>query len=266
MRAVDEAIEERDAALAASMQELNGARAQAADRAAEIRALADELVASQSRIQHLEAVATKLSELVVERERELRAVRQELADLRAEGERGVESVAALVEELEGVRRQARGQATRIRLNALREAAELSDRVAEIAKRPGETRERFIGALQDAIERIGAAPELDGDQGESVAASNGSEPRTAAELFDGLVEVEIGPLADFSQLVGFEDAAGGIAQTREISVKRFSQGRATLEMRLGEPVELLRELEDRAPFEFRVRDSRSGRLVLDVDSE
>ena len=29
------------------------------------------------------------------------------------------------------------------------------------------------------------------------------------IFDGRVEVEVGPLADFSQLVGFEDAAGQI---------------------------------------------------------
>ena len=46
---------------------------------------------------------------------------------------------------------------------------------------------------------------------------------AAELFEGMVEVEVGPLDDFSQLVGFEDAAGGIAATSEISVKRFASG-------------------------------------------
>ena len=80
----------------------------------------------------------------------------------------------------------------------------------------------------------------------------------------LVEIEVGPLADFSQLVGFEDAAGGIVATSEISVKRFARGRATLEVKLIEPAELLRELEERSPFEFRVRDRRRDRLVLDVD--
>jgi hypothetical protein len=38
------------------------------------------------------------------------------------------------------------------------------------------------------------------------------------------------------------------------------------MKLSEPVALLRELEERAPFDFRVRDLRSDRLVLDVDDE
>ncbi len=50
------------------------------------------------------------------------------------------------------------------------------------------------------------------------------------------------------------------------MRRFAQGRATLEMRLAEPVELLRELEERSPFEFVVRDQRPNRLVLDFASK
>ena len=82
----------------------------------------------------------------------------------------------------------------------------------------------------------------------------------AVLYSALTRLEVGPLSDFSQLVGFEDAAGGIGAMSEISVKRFKQGRATLAMRFKQPVELLRELEDRAPFVFKVRDRRSDRLV------
>jgi hypothetical protein len=48
------------------------------------------------------------------------------------------------------------------------------------------------------------------------------------------------------------------------VKRFTRGRATLAMRFKHPVDLLRELEERAPFEFKVRDTRSDRIVLDLD--
>ena len=105
-------------------------------------------------------------------------------------------------------------------------------------------------------------------------SNGSDPiaeergaaRSAPELFEGIVEVEIGPLGDFSQLVGFEDAAANIGATSEISVRKFSEGRATLSMRLNEPVELLRELEERSPMEFRVRRTDQDRVVLDLDDE
>ena len=97
-----------------------------------------------------------------------------------------------------------------------------------------------------------------------AESNGHADREPKDVFDGLVEVEVGPLNDFSQLVGFEDAAAGIGATSEVSVRRFTQGRATLSMRFKHPVELLRELEERAPFEFHVRDTRADRIVLDVD--
>jgi hypothetical protein len=95
---------------------------------------------------------------------------------------------------------------------------------------------------------------------------GGEAADERDVFDGLIEVEVGPLSDFDQLASFEDAANGIGAAEEISVKRFTQGRATLEMHLSEPVALLSELEDRAPFEFTVRDTRSDRVVLDVDGD
>jgi hypothetical protein len=228
---------------------------------AELTAHMADLDAARDRILQLELVAEQLSDRVVSRERELRKVRAKLELARAELDRRMKSLLALGEELVAVRSQARGQATRMRMQALREAAELSERIAEISRRP-EARERLLEALEAAIARIGGDDAAD----EAPAASNGHAGRGKAEVFAGMVEVEIGPLGDFSQLVGFEDAAGGIGATKEISVKRFAQGRATLEMKLGEPVELLRELEERAPFEFRVRDQRNDRLILDVDDE
>ena len=99
-----------------------------------------------------------------------------------------------------------------------------------------------------------------------ASGNGQVEPAAPDLFEGLVKVEIGPLDDFSQLVGFEDAAGQIDATSEISVERFSEGRATLSMRLDEPVELLRELEARSPLDFRVRHTATDNLILDIDED
>jgi hypothetical protein len=207
-------------------------------------------------------VATTLSERVVARERELAELKAELVRVHGESDRAVVALGAIAEELALVRGQARGQATRIRLKALRDAAEVTDRITELARRPGEARERLLEALAEAIRRLGVDEELGAGEG-----SNGHRPGAeAGDLFEGLVEVEVGPLSDFSQLVGFEDAASGIGAAREISVKRFTQGRATIEMNLGEPVALLRELEERAPFEFQVRDLREGRVVLDLGGE
>jgi hypothetical protein len=204
-----------------------------------------------------------LSERVVERERELRALKSEFARMYGESDRAVQALTAVADELAIVRGQARGQATRIRLKALRDAAEVTDRIAELAKRPAEARERLLDVLSEAIARLGG----EGEDEQVAASSNGHHPEADADsIFEGLIEVEVGPLSDFSQLVGFEDAANGIGATSEISVKRFTQGRATLELNLCEPVELLRELEDRAPFEFQVRDTREDRVVLDLDGE
>jgi hypothetical protein len=226
---------------------------------AEIQARSAELAERERRIEELERVATRLSERVVEREGELRRLRAELARVSGEGEAHLATLTALLGELEEVRRTARGQATRIRLGALREAAELSERVADITKRPGGVRERLVDALTEAIGRIGAAE----DEAEAPAASSGHTQTDARGLFSGSIEVEIGPLSHFSQLVGFEDAARSIGATADISVTRFSEGRATLELELAEPVALLRELEERCDLEFVLRDMREDRLVLDV---
>ena len=86
------------------------------------------------------------------------------------------------------------------------------------------------------------------------------------MYSGEVEIEIGPLKDFAQLTGFEDAAGGIEGASQIKVKRFSGGRAWVSMKLENPIDLLRALEEKAPFDFVVRDTRRGGVVLDVDED
>lgn len=197
-----------------------------AERTAGLVAARGELEASRARMSELGRAADRLADLVVARERELREAKTQLEHERTWGEGAMRSLLVLAAALERVG----GSVDRPRADA--------DRSSE-------------------------GPEA----GESPAPTGeGNAGRVAEDVFVGSVELEVGPLSDFAQLVGFEDAAGAIDATREISVKRFTAGRATLEMKLGEPVELLRELEERAPFEFKVRDLRADRLVLDVDDE
>jgi hypothetical protein len=214
---------------------------------AEIRAKDGEVARARARAEDLERIAARLAERVAERDRELRMLRD---DLRAGGD-AADVLTALAEEIDSLRRQARGQATRIRLAALRQAADVSERLAEV---PGGQGDGVVKALAAALERVGAEAEDE-------------EPaprlRRARDEFDGFVEIEIGPLADFSKLVGFEDAARSIAATSELSIRRFSEGRATLTMTLKEPVELIRELEERCELHLSVRERGADRLVLDV---
>lgn len=188
-----------------------------------------------------EAELGLLSAMVLEREREIRGLRERLQEANERHDRSVASLEAVSARLGEIQAQARGQATRIRMKALREAVEVGRRAQELSETPG-----------------AAATEVK-------SAENG-HAGLDRDVFEGMVKVEIGPLEDFSQLVGFEDAAGQIDATSEISVERFSEGRATLSMRLTEPVELLRELEQRSPLEFNVRRTADDNLVLDVDED
>lgn len=225
------------------------------------------MTAWDGRVGELERELAYMSGLIVGREREIRDLQQELREMNERQDRSLASIESISQRLEELQAQARGQATRIRMKALSEAVEVSRKVQDLAGRIGV--EAGDADVDEATVEVDAATAETGTAEVAAFGANGNgrasgiEPR---ELFEGLVKVEIGPLGDFSQLVGFEDAAGQIGATSGISVERFSEGRATLSMRLDQPVELLRELEQRSPLEFNVRHTAGDSVVLDVDDE
>jgi hypothetical protein len=256
-KSVHEALETRDTAVREAQERASAAEGRAGAHRAEAEA-------AERRLAELDQVAARLATMVVDRDQELRRLRTDLQTALQRDDGGLRALAAMAGDLEMVRRQAGRQATRIRLRALRQAAEATERMEDVEAAEGPVSERLLARVEEAIERVGSEDDWAEDDLAERAAANGHAEREAGELFDGLVEVEVGPLSDFSQLVGFEDAAGEIGATSEISVKRFTEGRATLAMRFKHPVELLSELEERAPFRFSVRDRRPDRIVLDLD--
>lgn len=217
---VDAAIELRDSWVHALERE-------AEDAGAQVRIAAGATARA-------EAEAASLSGMVLEREREIRALGERLRDAEERHERSIASLESVSRRLAEIEQQARGQATRIRMKALREAVEVSRRTQELA---------------DA----------------HAAAENGAAAVAPGGAAADRVRLEIGPLGDFSQLVQIENAVGGIGAS-EISVERFSEGRATLSMRLDQPVDLLRELEESAPFDFSIRRTADDELILDLDED
>jgi hypothetical protein len=205
-----------------------------------IQNLVEDLGRQQAASSELEVETASLSGMVIEREREIRALSLRLREANECHDRSIASLDAVTARLEELQAQARGQATRIRMKALREAVEVSQRVQ---------------ALTDAHAISEEAP---------VAGTNGDGPDFDG-LYEGQVKLEIGPLGDFSQLVGFEDAVGQLGAS-EISVERFSEGRATLSMHLDEPVDLLRELEELSMLDFKVRHTAPDNLILDLDED
>lgn len=206
------------------------------DRDARILGLELRADANREALAELEGETATLSGMVLEREREIRVLGQRLLEANECHDRSIASLEAITARLEELEAQARGQATRIRMKALREAVEVSKKV---------------NALTDV-------------EAEEAADGNGIEPDPEG-AHEGRVKLEIGPLGDFSQLVGFEDAVGQIGAS-EISVERFSEGRATLSMNLDQPVDLLRELEGLSDLDFKVRHNAPDNLILDVDED
>jgi len=138
-------------------------------------------------------------------------------------------MAVLTGQMEEFRISARGAATRIRLAALREAAEVNARLIDLGDpRLADARDRMHLALEDALERVAA--DWDGVTPEPpLARSAQARVALAGGQVAGAprrrVSVDIGPFADFSQLVRFEDAANSIGGTGDISMRRFSGGPA-----------------------------------------
>jgi chromosome segregation ATPase len=209
-------------------------------RDAQILHVERQAAAQRETIAEMEVETTALAGMVLEREREIRVRDERLREANETHDRSIAALDAITARLEELEAQARGQATRIRMKALREAVEVSKKVK---------------ALTEVDPAFQSEPQV-----------SEPEPAPADEgLYAGRVKLDIGPLGDFSQLVGFEDAVGQIGAS-EISVERFSEGRATFSMNLDQPVDLLRELEELSNVDFKVRHNAPDNLILDVDEE
>ncbi|MGE0066712.1 MAG: hypothetical protein AB7T48_05090, partial [Solirubrobacterales bacterium] len=152
---------------------------------AQINGLVGDLERERALGADVEAEMASLSGMVIERERQIRELNLRLQEANECHARSISSLDAVTERLEELQAQARGQATRIRMKALREAVEVSQRVQ---------------ALTEAADEDALVPSSNGNgeaNGKAIAA-----PREDFDgLYEGQVKLEIGPLGDFSQLVG-----------------------------------------------------------------
>jgi hypothetical protein len=207
-------------------------------------------------VARLQFEAAKLAKRVKQQEERLRQIESGGEGRGGLGAASPGAIGALSKRIEEIHEQARAQATRMRMKALQDVVQMSDRVTELAK----LRDELGLKVQ---ELAGMAGLKVGSEDRPAVGTEATRSGTVQGLWSGEVEVEVGPLDDFAQLTGFEDAARGIDAASEITIRRFAGGRATLGMRLGEPVELVHELKRRVPFEFKVRDARRDGVVLDV---
>lgn len=234
------------------------------ERDSELQVRAAEVRVHAERIVELEVIARRLTLELVRREQEVLTAHRELAKRDLAPSQGLGLLDSLARRVEELHAQARGQATRVRLAALRHAADLEATAVQSAAEETTVPGR---AVEVPIREVPARSPTDDGGVETEApfvgdrdSQNGSDTRLA-----GAVRIDVGPLADFAQLIRIEDAARKIDAATDISIERFSGGRATLAVNLREPVELLKELEERSDLEFKVRRAAAHELVLDVGS-
>jgi hypothetical protein len=264
---------EVDAALVARDSHIAGLEQRSAVLGEQNTALESQSLIQARAIASNEADLSSLSGMVVERERTIRDLTERLEEANACHDRSIASLDKVSARLEELQAQARGQATRIRMKALREAVEVSRRVRELNEVEGGAEEAEVEPVAEGLapqpgpNGAASASGFSNGNGNGHVGADDAEPVTSWEpgLYEGKVRLEIGPLGDFAQLVGFEDAVGRIGAT-DISVERFSEGRATFSMRLDQPVDLLRELEALSMIDFKVRHTAPDNLILDVDED
>jgi len=200
------------------------------------------------RLREVDAELHCLSGMVLERERESALLRDQLHEAEERHERSLEKLELIIHRIEEMQAAARGHATRIRMKALREALEVSERAQSLTQRMD-----FAGHGELAP---GPLPETELPEAELPEAEQ-------IPLQEGRVEVEVGPLSDFSQLLVFQEAAEGLPEVDGVRLERFSDGCATLIVSLREPTDLAAALQEAAPLPLQQRDATTATLAFDV---
>lgn len=95
---------------------------------------------------------------------------------------------------------------------------------------------------------------------SVAAAEAPEDM----MFEGRVELGVGPFYDIASLSAFERRLASLPYVVEASVRRFEASHAVVDVRLAAPVALVRELRRTVESDFRVREVADGRVLLTFD--
>ena len=103
------------------------------------------------------------------------------------------------------------------------------------------------AVEPMAEEIPAAPESPEDM-----------------LFEGRVELGVGPFYDIASLSAFERGLASLPYVVEASVRRFEASHAVVDVRLAAPVALVRELRRTVESGFSVREVADGRVLLTFD--
>jgi hypothetical protein len=90
------------------------------------------------------------------------------------------------------------------------------------------------------------------------------PSPEEALFEGSIELGVGPFYDIASLSAFERRLASLPNVAEASVRRFEASHAVVDVRLAAPVALVPELRRAGETDFNVREVADGRILLTFD--
>jgi hypothetical protein len=91
-----------------------------------------------------------------------------------------------------------------------------------------------------------------------------EPGPEEALFEGRVELGVGPFYDIASLGAFEQNVAALPGVSEVAVRRFEASHAVVDLRLAGPVALVGELRRALHMGFSIRQVAEGRMLLTFD--
>jgi hypothetical protein len=231
----------------------------------------------------LRILRTRLEEYV-RRETE---VKQALADVEA---RALEIEADAKARGREVVREAEEHAARLRMEALQRLTQTGDELERLLA----ARESFVTSIRAALEQIEpalravetgparrGAPPSEPPPSEQAAKSNDETAaaplaeelrRRAVEgderdrVYEGRVELDVGPFHDFGELSSFARTIRRIPAVADVDVGAFADGRATLGLTLGVPVVLGRALAETVSSAFEVDAAEEQRIAITFSAD
>ncbi len=121
-------------------------------------------------------------------------------------------------------------------------------------------ERFAHELSEDFDQV-----LERVRGDFTALpASSSTPSLDDTLFEGRVELGVGPFYDIGSLSGFERQVAKVPYASDVAVRRFEASHAVLDLNLGAPVALVSELRTLLSIGFSVREISGSRLMLSFD--
>jgi hypothetical protein len=162
--------------------------------------------------------------------------------------------------------------TDAQLAGLADLRRFRDRLERFAKELTEDYDALLGRVMSSLSARG--PESDSDAFAAGLATADTHapaeppppppPPHEETLFEGRVELGVGPFYDIASLGAFEQRLAELPYVLEVSVRRFEASHAVIDLRLAAPVALVSELRRVLETDFGVRQVAGGRLLLTFD--